>query len=380
MKIAELFVNLGVKGNDTAKNALKGTRDGLSEVKSMGLETKAAIAAVVYGLERMMSGAARAGTDLRNLADYTGESTKFFQQWEYGARRAGIASQEADGSIKSIQGTMQKMLMGLGAPSGFAAVANSVGLDKNKLGDVKYVIGQLREFAKSVPPQIGNEMLKSFGLSENVIAGMRRGAFDENVLSKAPIRSDSQLKALNKVDGAWRELGYQIDNAFSKFTAKNGLKIVNDLSTITKAVIDLVGALTDLGDRMKVLQTLGSGLTGIANSLKLIAEVADMFGGKASKKGDLLYVKPGESAVPGFADSPIGKLFNGLFNNSGAVPNAAVPNNIPLPWGGKLDKPITINQTNQFQHDGTDPRKTSDSHEKAAVRAYRSMSAQVVNN
>jgi len=165
MTIAELFVNLGVKGADSAGKALGGVKGGLGEVKSMSLEAKAALVGVIYGLERMMSNSAQLGTSLTNFNALTGISAQQLQQWQYAARQAGVAGEEMTGSMKAVQSTMANMLMGKGAPEGMAMLANKVGFDPARARDTAYVLGQLQKFAQSVPQDVGNAMIKSFGVS-----------------------------------------------------------------------------------------------------------------------------------------------------------------------------------------------------------------------
>lgn len=370
MKIAELFVNLGVKGNDSADRALKGVKTGLGDVKSMGLETKAMIAAVVYGLERMMSQSAQMGTGLINFASLTGISAKSLQQWQYAARQAGVSGEELTGSLKAVQNSMTNMLLGKGAPEGMAMLANKVGFDPKRARDTLYVMQQLQKFAQQVPQDVGNSMLKSFGLGEGTIAAMRRNMFTDANFKKAPTYSDGEIGSLNRADVAWANLGQKIQMAFGHLTAKHGTSIVGDLAKITDSVLKLADALIILSEKWGVFQAMGHVLEGIANTAKLLVEITDKVGGKQSKKGDLLYSE-GEM-FPGLSDSPVGKLFKSLTSGSAASPPVDV-SKIPVP---AMPQNINVNQTLNFQHDGKDAKKTGSSVHKAVKDAYRQMSAQ----
>lgn len=381
MKIAELFINLGVKGSDSSNKALKGVKSNLGEIKSMAFETKAAIAGVIYGLEKMMSASAQTGTNLTNFTALTGMSAKNLQQWQYAARQAGVSAEEMTGNLKGVQNTMTNMLLGKGAPEGMAMLANKVGFDPKKARDTLYVMQQLQKFAQQVPQDVGNAMLKSFGLTENAISAMRRNAFTGDALSKAPTYSDKEVSQLDKANIAWANLGAKIQMAFGHLTASHGLKVVNDISNITTEVIKLIGALTILAEKMDLFAGIGHVFAGIGNTIKLVNEVMDRAGGKASKKGDLLYTAPGQEAVPGFHDSPIGKFLSAASSKFSSRGNASsAVNSIPLPaiadpkvGGGQT---IDVSQTLIFQHDGKDAKKTSDSVHKAVKDTFRQMSAQ----
>jgi hypothetical protein len=341
-------------------------KDGLGEVKSMGLETKAMIAAVVYGLERMMSQSAQMGTGLMNFAALTGNSAQALQKWQYAFRQVGGTAAEMEGNFKSVQATMTKMLLGQGAPSGFAMVANKVGLDPKRVRDTEYVLGQLQKFSQQVPQDVGNEMLKSFGLSEGVIAGMRRNAFRPDVFAKAPRYSDNEIKSLDKVNAAWSNLGQKIQMAFGHLTAQKGLSIVNEISKMTTEVIKLVAALTQLAEKLKVFQVLGKAFELLGMGTQLATQtVSEMTGGGSKNTA-------GKSKVGGLIDwrnemdQKLGDFFKSLVSPSATegVKKDRTPQN------------VNVQQTLNFQHDGKDHKKTSDSVHKAVKDAYRQMSAQ----
>ncbi len=344
MKIAELFVGLGVKGNDSAKSALSGVKSSLGEVKSMGLETKAMIAGVVYGLERMMSQSAQMGTGLMNFASLTGISAKNLQQWQYAARQAGVSGEELTGSLKAVQGTMTNMLLGKGAPEGMSMLANKVGFDPNRARDTLYVMQQLQKFAQQVPKDVGNNMLKTFGLSEGTIAAMRRNMFTQDNFKKAPTYSEGEVSALNKADVAWGNLGQKIQMAFGHFNSKHGLQLVSDLTKLTEVVLRLADALTTVAEKYKVF-------AGVSKLVGLVADAVES--------------KPGTAMGEKHMEKKIWDWFKG----------SAAPQ-VPPSFPGQAPQNVQVSQTLNFQHDGKDAKKTGDSVHKAVKDAYRQMSAQ----
>lgn len=262
MNVAELFVNLGITGADKTVGALGDVKKGLGGVASMSLEAKAAILAALYGFERMMAQSGQAGTGLMNFAALTGLSAKNLQQWQYAARQAGVASEDLTGSLKGVQNSMTNMLLGKGAPEGFALVKNAVGLDTNRLRDTFYVMQQLQKAAQALPKDVGNNVLKSFGLSEDTIAAMRRNAFNPTNLNKAPTYSNNEIGALDKANVAWSNLGNKVQMAFGHFNAKHGQDLVKDISKVTDSVVKLVEAFIKLSDKLKLFQKLGSVFEG----------------------------------------------------------------------------------------------------------------------
>ncbi len=379
MTVAELFVNLGIKGSEKTVGALSNVKKNLSEMKDMSLEAKAGIVAAVYALERLFAASGAAGTNLTNFNALTGLSTKQLQQWQFAARQAGVSNDEFTGSVKAVQGAMTNMLMGKGAPEGLGLLANKVGFDPKRARDTFYVLEQLQKFARTVPNDIGNSVMKSFGLSEGTISAMRRNAFSPSMMSRAPIYSDKEIGSLDKANIAWSNLGNKIQMAVGHFNAKHGMELVKDISMVTDSVIKLAEALFNASEQFKLLETIGHAFEGIANTLKLFTELTEKIGGKDAKKGDLLYKAPGEEMFPGLSSSPAAKFLGGLFGGGGSAPSAAsaAAPAFPMPAmahsGGQS---INVKQDLHFQHDGKDHKKTGDSVKKAVQESYRQMSAQ----
>lgn len=411
MKIAELFVGLGVKGAEQTGKALVGVKTGLSEVKSTSLETKAAILAVVYGLEQLMSQSAQMGTGLLNFSSLTGLSAQELQKWQYAARQAGVSGDELTSSLKAVQNITTNALLGKGAPEGWAMVANKVGLAKDKMRDTFYVMQKLQQFAQSVPQDVGNNMLKSFGISENTIAAMRRNAFTPDVMAKAPTYSDREIGQLNKVDVAWSNLGNKIQMAFGHLTSKHGMELVGDITKMTAQVIKLADALLILSERVKVFKYISEFVGGTADALKEITGFVEgkrnFFGEEKDEKGvtkkkhaeggffNRLFTEQHfeDFITDGLKDAKaqeqhgvaaqlqrkIGDIKPIWQNVTAPKANldhrqAVTPRLTPVSQGATQN--IEVTQTLNFQHEGKDAKKLGDSTSKAVKETYRQMQAQ----
>lgn len=363
MTIAELFVNLGVKGDGAAQKALGGIKGTLGEVSTGALAAKAGILAVMYGMQQMMSSSANAGNNLKQFSTFTGLSAETLQRWQYAAQQVGVANDEITGSIKNVQGAMTNMLLGKGKPEGMAMVANKVGFDMSKARDTFYVMEQLQKFAKVVPPDVGNNMLKSFGLSEGTINAMRRQAFDAKTLRQAPIYKDNETNQLQKVDVAWENLGQKIKMAMGHLTASKGLNIVGEISKLTDKVLKLVEAFMVLAEKIKLFQQLGKVFEGWNSILKGLTDVAS---GKVTAK----------DIATGAFEGLKGAGMSAYESLTGSGETPAAP-----PVGGKTAPTTQIQNNNikqdlHFQHDGKDHQKTGHSVKKAVQDSYRQMSAQ----
>lgn len=368
MTIAELWVNLGVKGSEKAVKATEGVKSSLGGVASEGLAAKAAIIGVMYGLERLMSQSGKTGTSLTQFAAFTGLSAETLQRWQYAARQAGESSDELTGNIKSVQGAMTAMLTGHGAPEGMAMLANKVGFDATKARDTFYVLNKLQEYANATKgtPDLANRVMASFGLSDGTIAAMRRNAFQAKTLSAAPIYSDKETNQLNKVDVAWSNLGQKIEMAMGHLTAKHGMGLVKDISTLTSEVLKMADAFTILVEKLQVLQLIGEAFKGWGLIFKGVTDVVNTVG---KDKGGVLHgiLNQGKSSLTGLGQAGKGAFMS--LQDSIAAPSVKST-------GGNKTNNTNINQNLHFQHDGKDHKRTGDSTKKAVQDALRQMPAQ----
>lgn len=372
MTIAELFINLGVKGNEKAVKATEGVKSSLSGVASEGLAAKAAIIGVMYGLERLMAQSGKTGTSLTQFSAFTGISAETLQRWQYAARQAGESSDELTGNIKAVQGSMTAMLTGHGAPEGMAMLANKVGFDSTKARDTMYVMQKLQEYANATKdtPDLANRVMGSFGLSEGTIASMRRNAFNADTLGKAPIYSDKEASQLNKVDVAWANLGDNIEKAMGHLTAKHGMSLVKDISGVVGEVFKLLDAFVKLAEKLEVLKWIGEVFKGwglIFNGISsVVSSLTDKGVNKTidnAAKGLWQATKgaAGSATTPGnMSNEEVQRMLSPNMNSNGTVKT----NNIQL------------NQNLHFQHDGKDHKRTGDSTKKAVQDALRQMPAQ----
>jgi hypothetical protein len=364
MTIAELFVNLGVKGSDKAAKEVNNVKNSLGDVASSGLAAKAAIIGVMYGLERLMSQSGKTGTSLTQFASFTGLSAETLQRWQYAARQAGESSEELLGNVKSVQGAMTAMLTGHGAPEGMAMLANKVGFDPSKARDTFYVLNKLQEYANATKntPDLANRVMASFGLTDGTIAAMRRNAFQAKTLSQAPIYSDRETQQLNKVDVAWSNLGHKIEMAMGHLTAKHGMELVKDVSTLADEVLRLADAFITLAEKLEVFKVFDTIFKGWTLIFKGINDTA-----KEQKETEKRFKQNPNAAE--FQNTGVFKNQLDWFNKAvGIAPKQ------PQQTGNGQTNHVT--QSLHFQHDGKDHARTGESVKKAVQGALRQMPAQ----
>ena len=436
MNIAELFVNLGVTGTKKTKDALGEVKGGLKEAGSMALETKAAIIAAMYAVERMFSASNKLGSGLTNFNAELGVSTDTLQRYQYAAQQVGVSNETVAGSFKSLQSSMTKILMGEGIPKGLARVALTVG--GMEPGDIleyqknpEKLIQKLQEYAqKETNIGLRNENLKGFGLGDDMIAALSRNAFRPEVMQKAPVYSDREIKALDKNNAAWKNLGQRIEMAFGRFNAKHGGEIIEGITKIADATFRLIDALTQLAEKVEAFQKLHDVISFIADAVGFTSNAYS--GGKkviegrfseadAEKAGQQtekfekanpffmsMYEKlfgkdttkalmdaaaaakeraknlpPEQRQIPLFGPPsvPEGSTIKQNPNTGMPAPSRLVP---AMPAGAvnnnqktsQID--VNINQTNNFNSSPNDPGKVTQNLKDSARAAFRQSAAQTV--
>lgn len=280
--IAELFVTLGVKGSDKTLSSIDSMKKGLKDTASVSLEAKAAIIGAMYALERLFAASGQAGTDLTNFNASLGVSAQTLQQYQYAARQAGVSNKETEATFKSLQSTMTKTLMGEGAPKGLARVSMLTGgitaEDIQKFAkSPQLLIQRLQEYAaKETNAGLRNEVLKSFGIGDQMAAALSRQAFRPNVLQQAPTYKDSEIQQLDKANIAWSNLGTKIEMAIGHFNAQHGGQLVGDISKMVDEVLKLAGAFEKLSEKAKLFEWLDKIFQGWKSIFEGLTEAIDL--------------------------------------------------------------------------------------------------------
>lgn len=280
MNIAELVLNLGVKGSDKTAAALGSMQKGLKDTSSMALETKVALAGAVYALERLFAASGQRGTDLANFNTLTGVSVQRLQQYQYAARQVGASNEEMEGTFKGLQAQMTEQLTGGHGPAGFAHVAKVLGINITQRDVAEFakkpekLIQILQDYAQK-EKDIGmkRKTLGTFqGVTDNIQTGLSRGVFNEGNLRKAPTYKEKEVGALNEANIAWSNLRNKIEMSIGKFNAEHGNELVSGISRITDQVLKLVEAFSKMADKLELFRWFGEMIKGWTSILGVVTE------------------------------------------------------------------------------------------------------------
>lgn len=285
MTIAELFVNLGVKGEGQAVGALKNTEKTLGEVKTQGLAMKAAIIGAIYAMQKFMANSMNAGSNLKTFAIATGMSADMLQKYSYNAEKANVSTGEMEQTFQNIQATMaQGMTSGFSAD--FAIIAEKVKIDPRRLQDIQYIIDKFNEYAateKNIP--YANERLKSVGYTYNMISAARQKAFSPENLAKAPGYTNKEISNLDDVRKGWFEIGKGIEMAMGHLVARKGKGMVGEIKEAAQSLTAFIGALVKLSEKVKVIEGVGLVFEGWGKIFTKLEEVINKVLGLTGQGG-----------------------------------------------------------------------------------------------
>lgn len=293
MNVGELFVSLGIKGSEKTLGAIANTRQGLKDIASTSLETKAALVGVAYAVERLFASSGRVGTGLTNFAATTGVATKTLQEYQYAARQAGASNEEVEGTFKALQSTMLDIYTGKGLPADYGRLTQVLGSVDIASDIEKYMknpellMQKLNDYArKETNPVWRKRTLGSFGVSEGVQNAMVREKFRPEILKQAPTYNDKEIANLDRANIAWSNLGTKIEMAIGHFNALHGGQLVTDLSKIVTEVIKLAEAFERLAEKAELFKWLGKVFEGWTLIFQELTKAIDTLNGKSAPAGD----------------------------------------------------------------------------------------------
>lgn len=345
VKLGELFVAITAKGTNAAKQGITGVKGALVGAAESANEAKFKILAAVFAMERMTAFSRNLGASLSEFAGFTGMSAEQLQRWQWAGKQASVAAENMESSFKNVQKSMGEQL-DFGKPvAGFSQFASKVqNLDTSKLRDTEYMMKKLQEYAQLEPDVTrANVVMQSFGLTEDVIAAMRQGAFTKERLAKAQIFSNKEIGVLQKMHATWGNIVHDFELGIGKMSTKFGPDFLDAINQISKAFLRLIEVLIKLTTEYKVFEKM-------ASAIDKIADTANIFTGKSKNKlakdieekgiaGNLFKVQEGglvdrvgkffeNMSLPSSATSAIGQTGGGrnyVINNNTTVNNPQTP-------------------------------------------------------
>ncbi len=259
MKVADLFVDITLKGGNKVADGLSGVKNWLTDITASGLAAKAAIIGAVYALERMTKASGQFGNDVKNLSVLTGIDTTKIQQWAEYMRLGGASAEDAHQALLAASKTQAEIAKG-NYPSGLGRILS---VTQTNLQDV---INNPLKFAEMVKKYIEtskedisliNNAVESVGGTAGFITAVRRNPGKDIYNIKANIADENQIKKLAQVNQAWSDFEKTLSRFRDTLTADWGLPLINGLNKaleIAKELSQWLGKIFNTGSASGVLK------------------------------------------------------------------------------------------------------------------------------
>jgi hypothetical protein len=396
MTIAELIVNIAVKGSEKAIQGLGKVKEGLGNIADSSLMAKAAVLGVVYGLEQLTMLSSHTGMELKKFGDFTKLSTDDLQRWQFVLRQTGVSSETTASTIKSLQSSIAQMQQGKGPPGGLNLIAQYTGgLEKDKVNDTFYMMEKMRQFFKNplVPPAMANEIGKAMGLSEDAIQGFRTMSMNVKDVKPSFIYTDEEIQRLARVQVQWDNLFEEIKMFGVRLGGSFGNEAVSALTDAFHLLTDVSKAVGKLLEQFPALKVIVMGVgvaiaavfapitTAIAAVIFGLSEIQKYREGKTTMTETFLKtngagIKKNIDSIMGTnmgkvlgAASPIGGLMN--------LASAGLSRFAPAAGAGAAAGGPQVNQVNNFHGvDMKDAHQIETAQKKANRDTFRQSSAQ----
>ena len=238
MKIADLYLKLGIDGAGDVSKGLGKISGSLKELFSMSIQTKLTLGSIVAGLTGASISFGRTAMGLSQFANTFGLSTKTLQQWQQAAEIAGVGADEVAGSIGKIQDAMTDAMLHGGMNEAFTKLA----IDPRQFKDAFGVIEELRKRIQG--GQIDVMRAFSSGLiDENMFQMLRQ---IKNPTEMKPIRhimTEGEVKSGQQLAVQFDRFGKDLKRMMDEFVVQNKdliLEVLNLLKTFLKEAMKLM--------------------------------------------------------------------------------------------------------------------------------------------
>lgn len=229
-KAGEFFVNMGIKGSEKTNSQLRQTTDGFADLKKMSVETKGAILAALYVLEKIVATSGQLGTTLKNFGAVSGIAPEVLERYQYAAKKAGVENDSLLQSFLKLQGTAFDVRAGKGLPPWMSSIITSLAQHGVNVGsdwaarwqqDPTIALQAMQKFAqlKDIDTSTRSIVLQQAGFAPDLVAALMRGALTPGKLAEVPsmaILNQEQVTNLDKMRQAWDNLGSYVAGGWNK--------------------------------------------------------------------------------------------------------------------------------------------------------------------
>jgi hypothetical protein len=260
VKIADLYLKLGLSGGNDVSKGLTKISGSLQELFSMSIKTKLTLAGIAAGLTGAAFSAGKTGATLSAFKNTFDLSTDTLQRWQQGAEAFGVSGDEMIGTIGGIQNALADAM----THGGVSEVFTKLAIDPRKFRDAYSVIEELRKRIQG--GQIDVMRLFSSGLiSQNVFQMLRQIGDPTQSKLVRPLLTEKDIKAAQAVSVSFTRFQENLKRSMDKFIVDNSKTIMEFMKAVQDGILwfmklikenqplinDLVNALKDIAGILK---------------------------------------------------------------------------------------------------------------------------------
>lgn len=295
MKIGELFVQLGFKGDARKVDEFGG---GLQNAKMNALAFKAAIAATGFAVFKFTESITKYSVELKNFAIQTGLSVQELEKWRYAAEMNDVTGEELISTIKNIQSAQTEIKLG----GGNVRPWQLLGIDPNE--NPFQVLESVRARIKDLDPAIASSILGQMGIGQNFINVLKAGSLEFDKLNKKFLLTEKETQSLLELNKAFKDMLFSlrgIRNRIGAISAKPLQDILRAVKNAATAILDFSFYIRDLFNQFSMLRNI---VLAVAIGIGLyFAPITSIIVGIIAVIDDLyVYLNGGKSVIGGFVD------------------------------------------------------------------------------
>ena len=254
MKVAELFVQLGLSGQGDVSKGLGTVSSSLKELFSMSIRTKLTLAGIVGCLTGAAISAGKTGMELSKFNRTFGLSTDILQRWQQGGEQFGVTADEIAESIGSVQDALAKTKVTGEYNEAFGRLM----IDPEKMKNAFDVMNTLRQRIQS--GQIDAARVLSSSLISQNMFQMLRGIGDvEKMKPQRAILSEKEIQAGAKMDVAFTRFGKDLNRQMESFVIEKQPLIMEVLKDVKMVIKELLEFLRNTVKNSGVLKDVSEG-------------------------------------------------------------------------------------------------------------------------
>lgn len=236
MKVADLYVNLGLTGQNEMTKGLDKVGSSLKELFSLSIGTKLTLAGIITGFVGAAFSAGKTGAAMMHFRGAFDLSSQELQRWQYAARQFGVGAEGVQSSIEGIQNAIANAKLG----GEFSEVFGKLGIDISGKKDAFDILKQIQARIKA-----GNTdamRIWSSGLiSTELFQFLKRGPdMSKFKAPKGMLLSDAQLRQQERISVAFDNFGGNLKRTMEAFIAKNEPLITKLIDRIEKLLEGLL--------------------------------------------------------------------------------------------------------------------------------------------